>query len=87
MLSGTVQATVDGQAGQAAAGDVILVPAGAQFGVDNLADEPATAWVTTSVGFHGVLRQTAVDHPALDALTTLYDHQLDAGAALPRARP
>jgi quercetin dioxygenase-like cupin family protein len=55
VLSGTVQATVDGQAGQAAAGDVILVPAGAQFGVDNLADEPATAWVTTSVGFHGVL--------------------------------
>ena len=34
---------------------MILVPAGAQFAVDNLADLPATAWVTTSVGFRGVL--------------------------------
>lgn len=55
VLSGTIQASVDGRAEQAAAGDVILVPAGAQFGVDNLADGPATAWVTTSVGFRGVL--------------------------------
>jgi mannose-6-phosphate isomerase-like protein (cupin superfamily) len=55
VLSGTIQASVDGRAEQAAAGDVILVPAGAQFRVDNLADEPATAWVTTSVGFRGVL--------------------------------
>jgi quercetin dioxygenase-like cupin family protein len=55
VLSGTIQASVDGRAEQAAAGDVILVLAGAQFGVDNLADGPATAWVTTSVGFRGVL--------------------------------
>jgi quercetin dioxygenase-like cupin family protein len=55
VLSGTIQASVDGRAEQAAAGDMILVPAGAQFGVDNLADRPATAWVTTSVGFRGVL--------------------------------
>lgn len=34
---------------------MILVPAGARFAVDNHADEPATAWVTTSVGFAGVL--------------------------------
>jgi mannose-6-phosphate isomerase-like protein (cupin superfamily) len=43
VLSGTIQATVDGRAEQAAAGDVILVPTGAQFGVDNLGDRPATA--------------------------------------------
>lgn len=55
VLSGTIQASVDGRAEQAAAGDVILVPAGAQFGVDNPADGPATAWVTTSVGFRGIL--------------------------------
>ena len=55
VLSGTIEASVDGRAEQAVAGDVILVPAGAQFGVDNLADCPATAWVTTSVGFRGVL--------------------------------
>jgi mannose-6-phosphate isomerase-like protein (cupin superfamily) len=55
VLSGTIQASVDGRPEHAAAGDVILVPAGAQFGVDNPADEPATAWVTTSVGFRGIL--------------------------------
>ena len=55
VLSGTIRASLDGQAEDAAAGDVIVVPAGAQFGVDNPGDEPATAWVTTSVGLLGVL--------------------------------
>ena len=55
VLSGTLRASLDGQAEDAAAGDVIVVPAGAQFGADNLAAEPATAWVTTSVGLLGVL--------------------------------
>lgn len=55
VLSGSIRATVDGRVEQAAAGDVILVPAGAEFGVDNLTEGPATAWVTTSVGFRGVL--------------------------------
>ena len=55
VLSGTIRASLDGQAEDAAAGDVIVVPAGAQFGVDNLGSEPATAWVTTSAGLLGVL--------------------------------
>jgi quercetin dioxygenase-like cupin family protein len=55
VLSGTIRASLDGEAEDAAAGDVIVVPAGAQFGVDNLGEEPATAWVTTSVGLLGVL--------------------------------
>lgn len=55
VLSGALRATVDGLSDDATAGDVILVPAGSRFGVDNLAGEPATAWVTTSVGFAGVL--------------------------------
>lgn len=55
ILSGTVRATVNDQSEPAAAGDVILVPAGSSFGVDNLTDEPATAWVATSVGFAGIL--------------------------------
>ncbi len=55
VLSGTIRASLDGQAEDAAAGDVIVVPVGAQFGVDNLGDQPATAWVTTSVGLLGVL--------------------------------
>jgi quercetin dioxygenase-like cupin family protein len=55
VLTGTLRATVDGDPSEAAAGDVILVPAGSRFGVDNPADKPATAWVTTSVGFAGIL--------------------------------
>jgi mannose-6-phosphate isomerase-like protein (cupin superfamily) len=55
VLSGTLRVTVDGDAADAAAGDVVLVPAGAQFGASNQTDVPATAWVTTTVGFAGVL--------------------------------
>ena len=55
VLSGTIRATVNDHSEPAGAGDVILVPAGSRFGVDNLTDEPATAWATTSVGFAGVL--------------------------------
>jgi mannose-6-phosphate isomerase-like protein (cupin superfamily) len=55
VLTGTLHATVDGRAELAAAGDAILVPAGARFAVDNLADGPATAWVTTSVGLRAIL--------------------------------
>ena len=55
VLSGTLRVTVDGEAEDAAAGDVVLVPAGARFGASNQAVEPVTAWVTTTVGFAGVL--------------------------------
>jgi quercetin dioxygenase-like cupin family protein len=55
VLSGTLRATVDDQSEEAVAGDVILVPAGSRFGVDNPGAEPATAWVTTSVGLAAVL--------------------------------
>lgn len=55
VLGGTLRVTLDGEAGDAAPGDVILVPAGARFGASNLAHETATAWVTTTVGFAGVL--------------------------------
>ncbi len=55
VLSGTLRVTVNGDAADAAAGDVVLVPAGAQFGASNQAEDPATAWVTTTVGFAGVL--------------------------------
>jgi mannose-6-phosphate isomerase-like protein (cupin superfamily) len=55
ILSGTIRAVIDGQAEEASAGDVILVPAGSSFSASNPASEPATAWVSTSVGFAGVL--------------------------------
>lgn len=55
ILSGTARATIGDQSEDAAAGEVILVPAGSRFGIDNLSTEPVIAWVTTSVGLLGVL--------------------------------
>ena len=51
--------------------DVIVVPAGAQFGADNLADGPATARATTSVGFRGVLADGSWITPPWTHLTAL----------------
>jgi mannose-6-phosphate isomerase-like protein (cupin superfamily) len=55
VLDGILRVTLDGKAEDAGPGDVVLVPAGARFGASNLATEPATAWVTTTAGFAGVL--------------------------------
>ena len=55
VLGVILRVTLDGAAEEAGPGDVVLVPAGARFGASNLATEPATAWVTTTAGFAGVL--------------------------------
>lgn len=55
VLSGTMRAVLGDQAAEAAAGDVVLVPAGSKFRIDNPADGPATAWVTAGVGLTAVL--------------------------------
>ena len=56
VLSGELRVPLDDHPLQlAAAGDAIVVPAGSRFGVDNPSAEPATAWVTTSVGLEAVL--------------------------------
>ena len=55
VLSGTMRAVLGDQAAEATAGDVVLVPAGSKFRVDNPAAEPVTAWVTTGVGLTAVL--------------------------------
>ena len=55
VLSGTLRFTVDGEAADLEAGDTVIVPAGALFGLDNLTGGPATTWVATSVGLTAVL--------------------------------
>jgi quercetin dioxygenase-like cupin family protein len=55
VLSGTIRATVEDQCDEARAGDVIVIPAGSRVNVGNPSDQPATAVVTTSVGFVGVM--------------------------------
>jgi uncharacterized RmlC-like cupin family protein len=59
MLGGTLVVTL-GEGAEAAgvacrAGDAIVVPAGSGVRIDNPGDEPASAWVTTSVGLEAVL--------------------------------
>ena len=55
ILSGSVRVLIDDNRQDAAAGDAIVVPAGARFGLDNLADEPMIAWVTTTPGFGAIM--------------------------------
>lgn len=55
LLSGAVRVGLDDTWADAVAGDAIVVPAGTMFRVDNLADEPMLAWVTTTAGFGAVM--------------------------------
>lgn len=50
VLSGSLDVTLDGVTAAVAPGEVALVPAGGEVRVDNVTDEPATMWVTTSAG-------------------------------------
>ncbi|TQS42415.1 cupin domain-containing protein [Cryptosporangium phraense] len=50
VLGGAARVTIDGVAQIAGVGDVVLVPAGADFQIDVDGEEPLRAWVTTSVG-------------------------------------
>jgi quercetin dioxygenase-like cupin family protein len=55
VLSGAIEMTLDQHTSTVRAGDVAVLPAGATVRVDNAGDEPATAWVTTSVGLEARL--------------------------------
>ncbi|MEU8233839.1 cupin domain-containing protein [Actinoplanes sp. NPDC048967] len=55
VLSGELTATVDGAGTEVRSGDVVFVPAGASFALDNTSGAPATAWVTTTVGLEATL--------------------------------
>ena len=50
ILAGSARVTLDGEVLTAVAGDAVLVPAGAEFRLDVVGDEPLRAWVTTTVG-------------------------------------
>jgi mannose-6-phosphate isomerase-like protein (cupin superfamily) len=63
LLAGRVQVFLDGVVEEMAAGDVLRVPVGAEFGIDNLSDAPAEAWVTTSVGLKATLPDGSMISP------------------------
>ena len=54
VLTGGLTATVDGDRTALTPGDVLVVPAGAEFAVD-AGPQGSTAWVTTSPGLEAVL--------------------------------
>jgi quercetin dioxygenase-like cupin family protein len=63
VLTGELTATINGAAAALRAGEVAFVPAGALFGLDNVSDAPATAWVTTSIGLEATLADGSLISP------------------------
>ncbi len=63
ILEGTISVTLDDTGHEAGPGDVVVIPAGSMLRVDNPASEPVTAWVTTSVGFVGIMADGSVLNP------------------------
>lgn len=55
LTKGAVSITIDGAVSTLGPGDAAVVPAGATLCLDNDGAEPASAWVTTSVGLEAVL--------------------------------
>lgn len=50
VVRGSLDVELDGSEFTAAAGDAVLIPAGAAFRVSNAADTAALAWVVTTLG-------------------------------------
>ncbi|MEU4424649.1 cupin domain-containing protein [Actinoplanes sp. NPDC024001] len=55
LFAGRLAVTLDGAASVVEPCDVLVIPAGAEFRVDNDGPVPAEAWVTTSAGFEATL--------------------------------
>ena len=63
LLSGVLTVTLDGVPARVAPGEAVLVPAGSCLRVDNTSAEPATAWVTTSVGLEATMADGSTISP------------------------
>ncbi|MER5864840.1 cupin domain-containing protein [Kitasatospora sp. NPDC002040] len=63
LLAGTPDVVLDGERSTLAPGDTVIVPAGARLCLDNPGDQPATAWVTTTVGLRATLADGTVLAP------------------------
>ncbi|MFJ3228505.1 cupin domain-containing protein [Streptomyces sp. NPDC086783] len=55
LLSGELLVTLEGRTERITEGDVLIISPGAVFGVENPTAQPATAWVTTSIGLEAEL--------------------------------
>ncbi|UUU20939.1 cupin domain-containing protein [Streptomyces sp. DSM 40750] len=55
LLSGELLVTLDGRTDRVAAGDTLIINAGATLAVENPTTETAVTWVTTSLGLEAEL--------------------------------
>lgn len=55
LLSGSLRLTIDGESQLLSPGDAAVAPAGTRLDVTNPTTEPATMWVTTSLGLEAEL--------------------------------
>lgn len=55
VLTGSLRLSIDGEEAVLRPGDAAVAPAGSSLSVSNPTEEPATMWVTTSVGLEAVL--------------------------------
>lgn len=63
LLTGRLRFSVDGEVADLGPGDTVIAPAGARLGLDNVSGEPATMWVSTSVGLTATLADGSVITP------------------------
>lgn len=63
LLEGSPAAVLNGERSELVPGDTVIVPAGSKFCIDNPGDQPAVAWVTTSVGLKATLADGSVITP------------------------
>ncbi len=55
VLTGALDVEVGDEEFTARSGDAVLVPAGTHLRVSNNGDDPAQAWVTTTLGMNAVM--------------------------------
>jgi len=55
LLSGRLELTIDGETRALTPGDAAVAPPGSSVSVANRTEEPATMWVTTTIGLQATL--------------------------------
>jgi quercetin dioxygenase-like cupin family protein len=63
LLTGELLITLDGRTERITAGDTVIINPGVPLGIENPAQETATAWVTTSIGLQAELADGSVLTP------------------------
>jgi len=63
VMTGSLRFHIDGEVADLSAGDVAIVPAGAEVRLDNLSDASASVWTATTVGLRATLADGSTLNP------------------------